>query len=57
MTNKNRKKLRNFIFEVLDVLFWGLKASSVAWTSFIYVSGMSDYFVCVWVSGVPGEHV
>jgi len=29
MTNKNRIKLRNFMFQVLNVLFWGLKASSV----------------------------
>ncbi len=35
MTHKNRKKLINFISEVLDVLFWGLKASPVAWTSFM----------------------
>ncbi len=34
MTHKHRKKLIKFLFfEVLDVLFWGLKASSVAWTS------------------------
>jgi len=31
MNQKHRKKLINFIFEVLDVLFWGLKASPVAW--------------------------
>jgi hypothetical protein len=30
MTHKHRKKLINFIFEVLDDLFWGLMASSVA---------------------------
>jgi hypothetical protein len=29
---KNIEKVNNFIFEVLDVLFWGLKASPVAWT-------------------------
>ncbi len=28
----NIEKLLNFIFEILDVLFWGLKASPVAWT-------------------------
>jgi hypothetical protein len=28
--NDLQKKLRNFMFEVLDVLFWELKASSVA---------------------------
>ncbi len=32
MTHKNR--ILNFMFWVLDVLFWGLKASPVAWTSF-----------------------
>ncbi len=33
---KKRKKLRNFMlcFDELDILFWGLKASSLAWTSF-----------------------
>jgi hypothetical protein len=36
MTHKNRKKLINFeFFEVLEVLFGGLKASPVAWTSFM----------------------
>ncbi len=35
MTHKNRKKLRNSRFEVLDVLFLGLKASSKAWMSFM----------------------
>jgi hypothetical protein len=39
MTHKNRKKYRIFMFEVLDVLFWGLKASPVAWTSFMEVEG------------------
>ncbi len=29
------EKRRNFMFEVLDVLFWELKASSVTWTSFM----------------------
>jgi hypothetical protein len=35
MTHKNIKKFRNrnFMLEVLDVLFWGLKASPVAWKS------------------------
>ncbi len=28
------KKFRNLIFEVLDALFWGLKASPIAWTFF-----------------------
>ncbi len=31
-THKHRKKLINSFFEVLDILFWGLKASPVAWT-------------------------
>jgi hypothetical protein len=35
MTHKNRKKYEFSCFEVLDVLFWGLKASPVAWTSFM----------------------
>ncbi len=36
MTHKNRKKVQEIsCFKVLDVLFWGLKASSVAWTSFM----------------------
>jgi hypothetical protein len=37
MTHRNKKKLRNFMFwfEVLIVLFWGLIAFSVAWTSFM----------------------
>jgi hypothetical protein len=36
MTHINRKKVKKFLcFEVLDVLFWGLKASSVTWTSFM----------------------
>jgi hypothetical protein len=35
MTHKNRKTLRNFMFEVLDVFFGGLKDSSVAWKSFM----------------------
>jgi hypothetical protein len=34
VNHKNRKRYKNFIFEVLDVLFWGLKASPVALTSF-----------------------
>jgi hypothetical protein len=35
IAHKNRKKVNKFhilIFEVLDVLFWGLKASPVAWS-------------------------
>ncbi len=33
MIHKHRKKVNKFhFFEVLDVLFWGLKASPVAWT-------------------------
>ncbi len=32
---KLKKEFRNWFFEVLDVLFWGLKASSLAWTSFL----------------------
>jgi hypothetical protein len=40
MTHKNKKtKLRNFMFEVLDVLFLGLKASHVAWTFFMEAKG------------------
>ncbi len=35
MTRKSRKKLRNFMFEMLDVLFWQLKDSFVTWTSFM----------------------
>jgi hypothetical protein len=34
-TNENGKKLRNFMFEELDVLYSVLKASPVAWISFI----------------------
>jgi hypothetical protein len=34
MTHKNRKKEIS-CFEVLDVLFWGLEASPVAWMSFM----------------------
>jgi hypothetical protein len=34
ITNKKRKKFKNLFFEFIDVLFWGLKASPVAWTSF-----------------------
>ena len=33
MTQKNRKRTEFSSFEVLDVLFCGLKASHVAWTS------------------------
>jgi hypothetical protein len=33
MTHKNRKKV-NLFFELLDVIFWGLKASPEALTSF-----------------------
>jgi hypothetical protein len=32
---QNKTKLRNFSFEVLDVLSLGLKASPVAWTFFM----------------------
>jgi hypothetical protein len=35
ITQKNRKKLINFIFEVLEVLYLGLKDASVALTSFM----------------------
>jgi hypothetical protein len=35
MTHKKRKSTEFSCFEVLDVLFWGLKASSVAWASFM----------------------
>jgi hypothetical protein len=31
MTNKHRKRLINQIFKIRGVLFWGLKASPVAW--------------------------
>jgi hypothetical protein len=34
MIHKNRKKFINLIFKAPDVLFWGLKASPRAWTSF-----------------------
>jgi hypothetical protein len=34
-THKNRRNLEISCFEVLDVLFLGLKASSVSWTSFM----------------------
>ncbi len=37
MTHKSRKKLRNFIFEVLDVLCLEPKASFVIWSSFMEV--------------------
>ncbi len=33
MTPKTRKKFWIWFFKVLDVFFWGLKASPVAWTS------------------------
>ncbi len=35
MTHKNRNNLEISCFEVLYVLFWGLKAASVAWPSFM----------------------
>jgi hypothetical protein len=35
MTQKIEKRREFSSFEVLDVLFWGLKASSVAWASFM----------------------
>jgi hypothetical protein len=35
MTHKSRKKLKISCFEMLDGLFWELKASSVTWTFFI----------------------
>ncbi len=34
MTQKNRRTSINFIFEVLDILFSGLKVSPEAWTFF-----------------------
>jgi hypothetical protein len=34
-----KEKLRNLGFEVLGVLFWGLKASSVAWMSIVEAYG------------------
>jgi hypothetical protein len=34
MTRKNTKKLRNSCLEVLQVLYRGLKATPVVWTSF-----------------------
>jgi hypothetical protein len=34
-TTKIEKSSEISCFEVLDVLFWGLKASPVAWTSFL----------------------
>jgi hypothetical protein len=39
MTRKNREKLRNFMFCVTNVLFWRMKASPVAWTSFMEAYG------------------
>jgi hypothetical protein len=30
-----QKNLKISCYEVLDILFWGLKATSVAWTSFM----------------------
>jgi hypothetical protein len=39
MSHKSRKDLEIACFEVLDVLFGWLKASSVAWTSFLETSG------------------
>jgi hypothetical protein len=41
MTHKKRKKVGKEIscFELLDVLFCGLKASPVAWASFIDAKG------------------
>ncbi len=35
MTHNNRKSTEFSCFEVLDALFWGLKASPVAWASFM----------------------
>jgi hypothetical protein len=35
MTHKSRKNLKISCFEVLDVLFGELKASSVTWTFFM----------------------
>jgi hypothetical protein len=35
MTHKNSKSQKISCFEVLDVLFGGLTASPVAWTSFM----------------------
>jgi hypothetical protein len=39
ITHKNRKIFEISCFEELDVLFCGLKASSVAWTSFMEAQG------------------
>ncbi len=41
MTHKNRKKYRNFMFEVLDVLFLELKPIHVAYASFMEAWGTS----------------
>jgi hypothetical protein len=35
MTHKSRKFVKRSCFEVLDGLFWELKASSVTWTFFM----------------------
>ncbi len=35
MTHKIEKSPEFSSFEVLDVLFWGMKASPVAWASFM----------------------
>jgi hypothetical protein len=39
MTHKIEKSTECSCFEVLDVLFWGLKASPVAWASFMEAHG------------------
>ncbi len=51
MTHKSRKKVRKFHFEMLDVFFLGMKASSVAWTSFfgglgIQVGKSYHFLIC-----------
>jgi hypothetical protein len=39
LTTKIEKSEQIEFFQVLDVLFYGLKASPVAWTSFIEIWG------------------
>ncbi len=44
MTHKNRKKLEISCFEVLDVLFWGMKAFLAAGTTFMEAVPVSHNF-------------
>ncbi len=40
MTQKKIKRTEFSSFEVLDVFFWGMKASPVAWESFMEALGI-----------------